>query len=659
MVVSNLNQGIAPSSGTPGVQIGGSDSSRNLTAIIDGGVGISTHGDGGYGIFAENGGGFAGTYELVTNSFTIVTNVVNGTNVITITTNIVSGSGNNYATLVPAGGATVINHGQVTTTGNSAHGIFAESLPGSITLTLSGSPVVNQSYGDGGPVTVFNSGNLTTSGTNSHGIFAQSLGGYGPENSYRAGNGSDVSVQTAGGSITTSGNGSVGIFAQSRGGDNQGGESGGVGGDGRTGGLGGDSGQVNVTGSGGITTYSDNSGGIFALSQAGNGGNGGNGGSLGGSGGNGGSGGKGSNVVVNGSWNIETYGTNSSGITAQSLGGRGGSGGDGSHFIDLGGGNGGGTGDGGTISVASAGSIHTRGSDSLGIFARSLGGFAGNGGDSYNAFYGNAGDGNSAGAGRDVSVLNSGNITTEGDLSQAIYAESVGGGGGSAGSSGALVSLGSSGGAGGNAGNVVVTNYGALLTYGSGSHGIEAQSLGGGGGDGGSAGGLVALGGSGSIASTGQVVTVYNAGAITTYGSNSYAILAQSIGGRRAAMPEAHLARLRSVRPAAVAATAARCMFSTAGSFRTRECIPTVFSRKASVAAVAMAAVRADYLPSAVVAARRAKVMLSRCLIPVQFFLPNPPSSRKASAAAAAMVATAAAGLRLAAMAVVVAMAPQ
>ncbi len=561
IIVSNLSSAITPLlPGGTGVQIGGSVNDQTLTAIVDTNVVISTFGDKGYGVFVDNAGGFAGTYQIVTNSFTInyemidgtnvlagATNVMadgtnvlmNGTNVVagatnvvsSIVTNFVSGSGNSYSNAVPAGGATVINGGRITTLGSNSHGIFAESLPGSINLTIGGSPVTSQSYGDAGPVTVFNSGDITTSGDTSHGILAQSLGGLGPEDSPTSGNGSQVTVETAGGTIITSGNGSYGIYAQSIGGGNIGGESGGAAGDGDDGGAGGDGGPVTVTGTGVIATTNDNAGGIFALSQAGNGGNGGNGGTLGGSGGSGGPGGKGSNVVVNGSWTINTYGTNASGITAQSLGGIGGSGGDGSHFIDLGGGNGGGTGDGGSVTVISGGDIHTRGFDSLGIFARSLGGFAGNGGNSYNPFYGNAGDGNSAGAGGVVNVVNSGNIITEGDVSQGIYAESVGGGGGSSGGSKALVSLGGSGGAGGNARDVTVTNSGAITTYGSGSHGIEAQSLGGGGGDGGDAGGLVAIGGSGALASTGAVVTVWSSGAITTYGSNSDAILAQSIGG--------------------------------------------------------------------------------------------------------------------------------
>lgn len=555
IVVSNLSSTIAPASAfVPGVQLVGTDTNRNLTAIINGDVSIATSGFmDSYGVLAENSGGSAGGYTPPPTNFVISSQLVGGTNYVLVgsytlppdtsttafrtnngvytvvtTTNVSGTFDTGPGGLVPSGGVTVINRGNIDTTGIFSHGIFAESLPGTISLPGQINPAP---YGNGGPVSVFNSGHIGTLGFGADGIFAQSIGGDGPENSPISGNGVSVSVTTGGGAITTSGDSSDGIYAQSKGGNNVGGESGGSGGDGNSGGAGGDGGNVSVTGFGAITNYANNSSGIFALSQAGNGGNGGNGGTFYGSGGSGGTGGKGGDVVVSGSWNIETFGTNSSGISAQSLGGRGGSGGDGSHFVDLGGGNGGGTGDGGTVTVISDGNIHTHGTNSLGIFARSLGGFAGSGGNSYNPFYGNAGDGNSAGAGRDVLVANGGNITTEKDQSQAIYAESVGGGGGGAGSGDALVTLGSSGGAGGNAGNVTVTNAGTLLTFGAGSHGIEAQSIGGGGGDGGDAGGLVALGGSGDTASTGLVVRVENTGVISTFGSNSYAILAQSIGG--------------------------------------------------------------------------------------------------------------------------------
>jgi uncharacterized protein YhjY with autotransporter beta-barrel domain len=527
--VGNLNTSISPLDGTPGIQVLGSQPAQDLTLSVDSNAVINT--SDAFGIHVQNVGGFDGTYETVTNSFTFITNVVNGTNVVTIITNFNSGSSNNYVTVSPAGGAIVTNHGTINTSGAGAHGIFAESEPGTINFTFNGTNTTSQSYGDAGPVTVVNSGNITTAGSGAHGILAQSQGGFGPEDDPTSGNGGAVNITTLGGTISTAGDSSLGIFAQSIGGDNTGGESGGAAGSGDNGGSGGDGGSVVVTGFGNISTSSNNSTAIFALSQAGDGGNGGNGGTLGGHGGDGGPGGKGGDVLINGNWNIVTFGTNSSGIVGQSLGGHGGNGGDGNGFFDPGGGNGGGTGDGGTVTIISSGNIQTHGADSLGIFARSLGGFAGSGGNAYNPFYANAGNGNSAGAGNDVTVVNSGNITTQGDESQAIYALSVGGGGGVGGDTGALAALGSEGGAGGNGSNVVVTNFGTLNTAGNDSHGIEAQSIGGGGGDGGSAGGLVALGGNGSEGSSGGTVKVYNTGAITTIGADADGILAQSIGG--------------------------------------------------------------------------------------------------------------------------------
>ena len=210
------------------------------------------------------------------------TNVVAGaTNVVSsIVTNFVSGSGNSYSNAVPAGGATVINGGRITTLGSNSHGIFAESLPGSINplrLGFTGNQSIVWRCGAGYSV---QQRRYHNSGDTSHGILAQSLGGLGPEDSPTSGNGSQVTVETAGGTIITSGNGSYGIYAQSIGGGNIGGESGGAAGDGDDGGAGGDGGPVTVTGTGVIATTNDNAGGIFALSQAGNGGNGGNGGTL-------------------------------------------------------------------------------------------------------------------------------------------------------------------------------------------------------------------------------------------------------------------------------------------------------------------------------------------------------------------------------------------
>ena len=85
-------------------------------------------------------------------------------------------------------------------------------------------------------------------------------------------------------------------------------------------------------------------------------------------------------------------------------------------------------------------------------------------------------------------------ISTQGDLANAIEAQSIGGGGGNGGfavsasgseyAAGSL-SLGGAGGDGGSASTVTVGSTGNLQTTGTQSDGILAQSIGGGGGNGG------------------------------------------------------------------------------------------------------------------------------------------------------------------------------
>ena len=168
-------------------------------------------------------------------------------------------------------------------------------------------------------------------------------------------------------------------------------------------------------------------------------------------------------------------------------------------------------------------------------------------------------------------------ITTAGDLSYGIFAQSVGGGGGaggfaiagslSTGGMGAASAVGGAGGGGNNAGNVTVNAGGLIATGvrtdsttglpvivdhafvalkgGNGSVGILAQSVGGGGGAGGFAiaGGLslggsdgasnTVGGGAGGKGSNGQdvIVTTETGSQIITFGDNAAGILAQSVGG--------------------------------------------------------------------------------------------------------------------------------
>ena len=91
-------------------------------------------------------------------------------------------------------------------------------------------------------------------------------------------------------------------------------------------------------------------------------------------------------------------------------------------------------------------------------------------------------------------MINTGGIETRGDDSIGIFAQSVGGGGGAGGASAIgertgkssakasvnlNLNLGGNGGDGREGGNVNVTNSGSIKTGGIASHGIMAQSIGG------------------------------------------------------------------------------------------------------------------------------------------------------------------------------------
>jgi hypothetical protein len=268
-------------------------------------------------------------------------------------------------------------------------------------------------------------------------------------------------------------------------------------------------------------------------------------GSVGGSGGKGGdsylsfwSGRDGGNGAAGGTVNVlnshgvqvaTTGGTDAYGIFAYSRSGAAGSGGSG--FAAPGGGTGGHSSNGGSVTVTNSGNVITNGTGAFGIYGLSVSNNGGNGGSQW-GLVGQAGSGGFGGSGGPVSITNAsdGTIRTSGLLSHGILAQSVGGSGGSSGTSGnLLVSLNGSADNGGNGGSVSVTNNGSIVTTGAQSRGIFAQSIGGGGGSGGSSGGLVALGGAGANGGSAGDVTVRNnrTGSITTTGQQSDAIFAQ------------------------------------------------------------------------------------------------------------------------------------
>ena len=492
--------------------------------------------------------------------------------------------------------------------------------------------------GVGGEVEVRNTGDITTTGDNSHGLFAQSVGGGGGNAGYNSAStaveGGNVNIQigrtggtggsggtvraSSDGVINTSGNRSYGFFAQSigNGGGNSSSTSVSIGtpktGDsegnqasvsvGLAGGTGGAAGDVTSVIAGTVITQGDDAHAIFAQSVGGGGGNGGEANNSAGSGisaslsigGTGGSGGVGGKVDVTSSALIATLGDRSIGVLAQSIGGAGGTGGvvqagqdnletitalvnpstvGTAASINIGGTGGAGmTSD--TVTVVNDGIITTGGTMAHGIYAQSVGGGGGMGGLVENRIInlrkeigntatisigGNGGTGATSAA---VSVTNRNVIATAGDKAIGIYAQSVGGGGGDAqqvrniilgrssdGSTTNALLIGGTGGMGGAGSTVTVVNEAdaAIQTTGKESHGIFAQSVGGGGGNGGSTisvdgryGGAEAstrralqfgLGGSGGTGGTGGNVDVTNTGTILTTGEGAHGIYAQSVGG--------------------------------------------------------------------------------------------------------------------------------
>jgi hypothetical protein len=409
--------------------------------------------------------------------------------------------------------------------------------------------------GIGGSVTAASEGAIETKQAGSHGVLLEARsgdGGHGRNGSIsrsateggRGKDGGDISGE-ANGHITTRADESIGMALLSRAGNGGHGGEGGTWRYGQRGGTGGTGGEVVALGGAAIETFGELSTGILAFSEGGNGGDGGSGDFVT-SGGRGGFGGLGGMVDVDGAWNVTTHGDKAHGIWAKSVGGVAGTGGSGGWLAGSPA-PGGQASDGGSVTIVSGGRIETGadvvvdddtvldlgGDDAYGLYAQSVGGFGGRGGEGRGIFYSSGGDGASAGSGGEVAIEQTatGSVTTRGARAHGLFAQSIGGGGGSGGGSAGLVGVGGSGSAGGHGGNVTVSNAGAIDTFGANARGIYAQSVGGGGGDGGNAGGLVAIGGRGSGTSDGGVVTVENSGAITTQRFRSYGIFAESVGG--------------------------------------------------------------------------------------------------------------------------------
>lgn len=256
------------------------------------------------------------------------------------------------------------------------------------------------------------------------------------------------------------------------------------------------------------------------------------------------------------------------GIQAQSIGGLGGNGGAGDGTAGSAGA-GGAAGAAGNVTVAlNDATITTTGFAAAGVLAQSIGGAGGNGSGAGGMFSKKGGNG-AAGGGAGVVSLTLGDssnttwpsdlISTGGDDSMGVVAQSIGGGGGSGGSveGGAIgggVSIGGDGESGGAA-NTVTLNNGSLAsgsnpaqagfiiaTTGTRSSGLVAQSIGGGGGTGGSStnaslgpfsytvGGTGGNGGEAGTPGTTQV-SLANLGIVSTSGDHAKGVVAQAVGG--------------------------------------------------------------------------------------------------------------------------------
>jgi hypothetical protein len=222
-------------------------------------------------------------------------------------------------------------------------------------------------------------------------------------------------------------------------------------------------------------------------------------------------------------------------------------------------GSGGAAGNGGAVVADSYSTIYTGAFSADGILAQSIGGGGGYGGFSVTGEIKSdlgmkVGATNGGGSATTVAVVSTGNITTIGDQSQGIQAQSIGGGGGDGAytikgavavtggvANGLNIGLGKSGGNGGDAGNVSINSSATYIaTSGISANGIEAQSIGGGGGNGGfvasgritpGVGIGLSVGGSGGTGGNAGTVSVTNSSIIQTTGDLADGIFAQSVGG--------------------------------------------------------------------------------------------------------------------------------
>ncbi|WP_174801325.1 autotransporter outer membrane beta-barrel domain-containing protein [Martelella limonii] len=438
------------------------------------------------------------------------------------------------------------------------------------------------SGGAGGTVTIKgHAADITTSGANAPALWIDASGGNGGRGGTEqngAGGGAANAVTVDLGEhvfLKTSGSGAAGLYVSANGGAGGEGGSGGSLGSGGDGGAAGAGGTIGVTLAGKVVTEGNASFGIVAQAYAGTGGAGAGAvdpfyarAGAGGAGANGGA----ISITTKAGSSIRTNGAGALAILAQTVGGGGGNGGASSGLVSIGG-DAGGSGNGGAVTLSSAGTLTTLGAGAIGLSGFSVGGggglvlgseigSSGDGGSAGGAFYAGGGDGSGGGAGGAVKIAPIGSITTSGSNAHAVMAQSIGGGGGAGGGSFAesgflTITVGGTGGNGGSGGAVTVlptvldssvasqAEKARIETWGVGAYGINALSVGGGGGDGGGATGAafgipiegvsiavsVAIGGNGGAGGVGGPTSVTNLASITTNDDDALGIYAASIGG--------------------------------------------------------------------------------------------------------------------------------
>jgi hypothetical protein len=455
------------------------------------------------------------------------------------------------------GNVTIANAGTISSYGGSAFGVVGLSLGNGGVLSNAPSSVSNIQYfglpsgaakqsNYGGTVTITNSGSIITNGNAAIGVLAASNGSGGvvaqiPNATFLnpSPNSQNISIGTVNSGFIAGANATT--FSAS-------------------------GGSVNLTNTGSVQTNGIVAGGILAQSIGGGGGSLTEGAALF-AGDAGGSGGAGGSISFTNSGSVSTTGDASIGFLGQSIGGGGGQAANTAGLFVALGGRGGSGGAGGNITAnfLPGSQFTTSGDFSSGLVLHSIGGGGGNGGyGRANGIFistGIGGTGGAGGTGGNITIESSStlslNTTTYGDQSHALFLQTIGGGGGIGGHAyssapglvfAGAVAIGGSGGTAGGGGTINVSGLnGTISTAGTDSVGIMMQSIGGGGGYGGGAisqayayGGVpdvptislsTSIGGSAAAGANGGAINAYLGNAVSTFGTGSHAIFAQSIGG--------------------------------------------------------------------------------------------------------------------------------